>query len=280
MARQSLNFQPGLAAVFLALALAACGEGSNSTPGQVLAKVNGKEITSAQFNEAIRQVVGDRESATLRRDVLEQLVDRELAVQRALADKLDRRPEVLLEIEEARRNMLARAFALQASRTPEGAVTEDKAAKYFAEHPEVYAQRKIFLLRIHAWPSNMKESAEIRQRVAAGQKVGEIVDWLTAQKVAYTQQVVIRPAEQVPMVIVKKLSQAQTGEAVILEHPDGVLAYQVVASESAPRLWAEAKQDVLATLAQESRSVVLAERLRGLRTESKIEYLGEFAPVK
>ena len=79
----------------------------------------------------------------IRREILDKLVDQELAVEQAVEKKLDRSPEVLMAIENARREILARAYVEQITASmPKPTV--DEAKKYYAENPQLFAERRIY----------------------------------------------------------------------------------------------------------------------------------------
>jgi len=264
-----------IAAIML-LSLAGCGNGPKSEASQVMALVNGKEITVQQFNDAIQQFGVKGNPVAIRQELSEKLVDRELAVQQALKDKLDRKPEVMRQMEEARHDVLARAFARQIAMTGERP-SEEAAAHYYSMHPELFSQRKIFLLRMMAWPVEMKELPELRNRIASGEPVNKLVDWLGKQQVTYRRELVIRLAEELPETIVKKLSETKPGDAIFLDNQRGMIAYQVVSTEPAPMEWKDAKAEILTTLSRKNGMVAVDNELRHLRSVASIEYVGEFA---
>jgi EpsD family peptidyl-prolyl cis-trans isomerase len=260
--------------------LAACDRsGEIAVNGQVIARVNGREITAHQFNTASRLFSDETDAPIARQTVLNRLVDRELAAQQAISDKLDRRPEVLMELEEARRNVLVQALAREYVRNEIGESSDSVGAKHYADHPELFAKRKIYLLRIHYWPDTLGHGKPLRTKVAEGRPVGDIVKWLESNRVDYVQRVMIRPAEDVPTAIVKALPNAPVGQAVFLEHPQGVIAYQVLASESAPLTWLESRENISRHLARQRADRLFAERMKGLRRAANVEYLGEFAAL-
>src|SRR5882724_11602299 len=83
-----------------------CGRDSKSAAAtQVLAKVNGDEISVHQLNDRLSQVQipTDVDATAVRKQVLESLIDEQLLVQRAMADKVDRDPQVLQAIERTKR---------------------------------------------------------------------------------------------------------------------------------------------------------------------------------
>ena len=87
----------------LVAGLAGCGNKESAKPaGQIAAKVNSGEISVHQVNYILsRTPAASKPEAgpKLRREVLDRLIDQELAVEQAVEKKLDRAPDVLMTIE-------------------------------------------------------------------------------------------------------------------------------------------------------------------------------------
>jgi len=138
------------AAVLVAVALAACGDKSGPKPAtQVAAKVGSEEISVHQINFVLSRSntanTAPENAQRLRQEVLERLIDQQLAVGQAVQNKLDRTPEVVSQLEAARREVLARAYVQQvAGDLPKPTV--DEAKKYYADNPALFSERRVFNL--------------------------------------------------------------------------------------------------------------------------------------
>lgn len=265
-----------LVLLLVMVGLGGCSQHPASESSQVMARVNDNEITLQQLEDALGHMGESTKSSTLRKELAGKLVDRELAMQQAIKDKLDRKPEVMRQIEEARRDLLARAYAQQLAMTAERP-SEQQAASFYSRHPELYAKRRIYLLRMMAWPSEMAELPELRQQITEGKPLETMLAWLGEKKVAYSKQVVIRPAEDLPLAVVQRFAEAKAGESVFVDGQLGLIAYQLVSAENAPVSWDEARDDILQKLARESGRKVVDNEMRHLRSVARIEYMGEFA---
>ena len=132
----------------LAVAIGGCNK-KQETPAatQVAAKVNADEITVHQINSILARLknVTPEAAPQAKREILAKLIDQQLAKQQAIAKKLDRSPNVVQAIESARNEILARAYLEQlAAAQPKP--TADDVKKYYAEHPALFAERRVYSL--------------------------------------------------------------------------------------------------------------------------------------
>lgn len=269
----------GLAGVAALATLSACRPAETAKgPGQVIARVGGTEISMLQFNHAIERMGIPNPGLPIRQEVAAKLVGRELAVQQALAQKLDHQPEVMLKLEEARRDVLASVYA---ERTAGAAVRPDDntIARYFADNPELFAERKIFRLREVTLPADLKEMGEIKQRLVAKEPLDKITAWLRTHHQAFNEQVVIRAAEQLPVEALPRLNAAREGETVVFESPRGVIAYAVISAQPASVTWEAAKPIVREYLTKRAGKEAFDARLKELRGTTQITYVGDFASL-
>lgn len=254
--------------VALSLVLSACGSAAPPS-GQVVARVNDREITIHQLNRVLPQ--GDDAITDRRREVLDRLVRRELAVEKALALNLDREPEVMLRLEEARREALAAAWADRIS-AAQPATDEGAAARYYAAHPGLFAERRLYRLRVLILAPDDALTEALQARLKQGARLPDIRAWLAADRVRHTEQEHVRLAEQLPIEAVGRLWQLPAGQAVAFRSPEALTLYQVQSTEPIPVSWKEAEAAIRAHLAAQTRRTILDAELRRLRERARIEY--------
>ena len=105
--------QLGLLALMAAVALlAGCGDKKEKGASQTAAKVNKAEVTVHQINFVLQQQRGLRpeQADAASKQILERLIDQELALQKADDLKIDRDPRVVQQLEAAKREIIARAY--------------------------------------------------------------------------------------------------------------------------------------------------------------------------
>src|SRR3954470_6642863 len=92
-------------------ALMSCGASSGARSSQVVATVNGHEITVMQLNHALESAGVREMTATTRKLALESLAGEELLVQAALQNHIDRDADFVQALEQSRRKLLSEFFA-------------------------------------------------------------------------------------------------------------------------------------------------------------------------
>lgn len=276
-ARTALAVAAPLAALFL---LAACGkDDGKKTATQIAARVNKAEISVHQINQALSRAgnVPPEQARQAGRQVLDKLVEQELFVQQAAEKKLDRDPKVMQALEAARREILARAYAEQVmgNAAKPGA---DEIKSFYAGHPELFAERRIFNLQELAIRASAEQLPALQDAIGKSKSFAEVVDWLKANKVPYAANAGVRPAEQLPMELLPRYHALKDGQVALLTGPNGAIAVHVVGSQKAP-LDEKAATPFIEQFLQNRKRVELAgAELKSLRAKARIEYLGDFGP--
>jgi len=264
----------------LALALAAgCGKDEGKKPAtQVVAKVNSDEITVHQLNSILDRApkVAPEAADRAKREILDRLIDQQLAVQQAIHKKLDRSPAAQRALEAARSEILARVYLEQIA-AAQPRPTPEETKKYYAEHPELFAQRRVFSLEEIALSADAGLGAELRQRAAKSRSLREIAEWLQSRGVRFVPNRGVRAAEQIPLELLPKLQGAKDGDILVIEAGNGWQVIRVVASRTEPVDEAAATPRIEQFLSNRRASEAIAREMKQLKAGAKIEYVGEYA---
>ena len=261
-----------LASAVFALALAGCNKASVE-PSQVIARVNADEISVHQLNFALGQASKATISNSERDALVEKMIDRQLLQQQTLQQKLDRRPEVMVRLEEARLDILAAAYAEEVSGKL-AAPDEGMAAKYFAEHPALFAGRKVYRLREISIPEDSPENvssiAEAEARFNRKAALADVIAWLQRQPGRFFEQLTMRPAEDLPIEVADGLARLQRGDTFVLRLPRSLVIYEIQSFEAAPLTWKTAAPSIKIYLKNRQAAVSVREELDRLRSSAKI----------
>ena len=267
----------------LLLGCAATASGCGQSDGKmatnaVAAKVNSDEITVQQVNQVLARSpnVTLDVAARAKREIVDQLIDRRLASQEALERRLDRSPDVVQDIEAARGEILARAY-LQQLLAAQAKPTRDEIRKYYAEHPELFAQRRLYILEEIIVASKEGLAVALHDWAAKARSLQEIADWLKSREVQYTMNRGGGAAEQIPMEILPKLQGMKAGDIRVIENGGGSInVIRVIATAAAPVDEATAARRIEQFLLNRRSSEVVAAEVRRLKDQARIEYVGEF----
>ncbi len=265
----------------LVLGLTACGNKDDKKAAtQVAAKVGSEEISVHQINQVLSRSssAGASPAAVqaMSREVLEKLIDQQLAVEQATDDKLHRSPEVVAQIEAARRDILARAYMQKvAANVPKPDAQEVK--KYYAEHPALFSERRIFNVQEIVTPTAPGLADQIRALVAAGKPIVEVAKWLKSKDIKFDGGSATRAAEQIPLERLTQIHALKDGQSILLESPQTITVVRVASSQSSPVAEAAALPRIEQFLTNQRASAAVTTNIKQLRAAAKITYMGEFA---
>jgi EpsD family peptidyl-prolyl cis-trans isomerase len=261
-----------------ALLLAGCDEKKADKSGSpAAAKVNKEELTTQQVNFVLQQRgLKPEQAEAASRQVLERLIDQELAVQKAAELKLDREPRVVQQLEAARREILARAYLDKAGEAASKPTPED-VAKYYEANPALFKERRIYNLQEITIEARPEQVAQLRSQLAAAKNIGEFVEFLKANDFRFNGNQAVRAAEQLPLASLKTFAAMKDGQALLNATPGGAQVIVLAGSRAQPATLEQATPAIDQFLLNERKRELVAKDMKTLRDAAKIEYLGKFA---
>jgi EpsD family peptidyl-prolyl cis-trans isomerase len=265
-----------LTAAFLVLGCDEKKKGGDAS--QAAAKVNREEITVQQINQVLQQQRGLRpeQAEAASKQILERLIDQELAAQKAIELKLDREPRVLQQIEAAKREIISRAYldkAGEAASTP----TPEEIAKYYDEQPALFKGRRVYNLQEINIEAKAEQIPLLKEKLEASRNVAEFVESLKAAGFAFSANQAVRAAEQLPLRSLANFGAMKDGQAMLNASPTGAQVIVLAGSSLQPVTLEQARPAIEQFLLNERRREILAKDLKALRDAGKIEYIGKFA---
>ncbi len=266
-------------AAMAALGLAACGGGGDAKKStQVAAKVNKDEITVHQVNAALPRLDNPTEAQAKAagKQVLERLVDQQLFIQKAEEAKLDRDPQVVTAIENAKREILARAY-LERVMSSASKANPDTIKDFYAKHPELFSERRVYRLAELAVQVQGEPATKLRDALKDMKTLNDVVAYVKANNLPYKANNSVRAAEQLPMEFVSRIAKMKDGDIVAVPGAGGMAVVQIAASQSQPLDQKQATPFIEQFLQNKTRMELAQSELKSLRGAAKIEYMGEFA---
>lgn len=267
-----------LASALSVALLSACGERRSLAPGELAARVGGDEVTVAQVDAVLQQQRGLRPEQVdaAGRQVLERLIDQQLALRKAEDLKLDRDPRVVHAIEAARREIISRAYVDKVGESaPKPTAEEIK--KYYDDKPALFSERRVYNIQELAIEARPEQVAEVRARLAAAKNIGEFVEYLKAGDIRFVANQAVRAAEQLPMASLDAISRMKDGQAMLVPAAGGVQVVVLAGSRSQPVTEEQARPAIENYLLNERKRRLVEEDVKAMRAAVKVEYLGKYA---
>lgn len=130
--------------IAIGAALASCSS-SKSSQDQLVAKGNQFEVTVTELDQLLRLAapVHKEDVVAARRAVLNQLIDDKLFADAALEKKMDREPDVMQQLEAAKRTVLAKAYATRLFSNMSDP-SEEKIKKFYNENAKLFDNRTAY----------------------------------------------------------------------------------------------------------------------------------------
>lgn len=284
--QQAQRFQlircTAVATAVAAALLAGCGGEKKDKPAsQTAAKVNKEEITVHQINYVLQQQRGIPASAaaSASKQVLERLIDQELAVQKAQDQKLDREPRVVQQIDAARRDIIARAYL---EKVGNGATKpgSEEIKKYYDENPALFSARRVYSLQELNIDAKPEQFAVLSEKLKAAKTTEEFVAYLKSNDIRFVGNQAVRAAEQLPLASLATFAKMKDGEAMFVPGSNGARVVVLAGSRAQPVDMTRATPAIELFLLNERKRKLIEDDMKALRGAAQIERLGDFAKTE
>ncbi|MFZ6749588.1 EpsD family peptidyl-prolyl cis-trans isomerase [Undibacterium sp. Ren11W] len=259
------------------ICLAACGS-KEKPASQSLVVVNGQEITVHQINDELMRSnvqIPPEQKELASKQLLESLIDRQLLQGQAVKDKIDRDPAVMQAIERSKSQIVAQAY-LQKRLAANAKPTKDEIQAYFNQHPEIFAQRKIFNMSQLIIAKN-DFSNELKILIGESKSLDDISTWFTVHKVEFVRNKMVKNSSEMPLELVAKLQGMKKGQLMVVEEGDRSVLVTVNDVKEVPVTLEIAEPQIGQFLLDQSIKLASLAELARLRSDAKIEYL---TPIK
>ena len=258
--------------------LAGCGDKKEKGASQTAAKVDKAEITVHQINFVLQQQrnIRPEQADVASKQILERLIDQELALQKADDLKIDRDPRVVQQLEAAKREIIARAY-LEKVGEAAPKPTPEEIKKYFDEKPALFKERRIYSIQEIGIEAKPEQVAELRAKLGAAKNINEFVEFLKANDFKFSANQAVRAAEQLPLQSLDAFAKMTDGQAILNQGPNGVQVVVLASSRSQPVNEEQARPAIEQFLLNDRKRKLIEDDVKAMRTAAKIEYIGKFA---
>lgn len=257
--------------------LAGCSSEAEPT-GQVVATVDGVEITQTELNAELAGIKGRNatEQAALQRAALQNIVNRTLLTQAATEQELDKSPEGA--ITKRRAEQMALIALLEKSitaRTP--AVSTEEAQEFVTENPTLFDQRRIFLVEQIAVNAN---SPKLLKDLEPLNTMPEVQAYLTSMKLNSQLSFGVIDALQTDPAITRQIMALAPDTVFVLPQGETIRINRVRDTQVVPVSGSDAINIAKEILANQRRQQLLVNSVNGIleKGKTKVKYSAAFKP--
>lgn len=268
----------GIFTMVVLAGLSACGS-KEKKPGQTLARVDGEEITILQLNDELQRAniqPGHEDEA--RKQLLESLIDRQLVIDEAKRNKIDRTPDVMKDIERAKMQIISEAYIdnITAKITKPSKLEIEE---YYQKNPELFSRRKQFDLTDLQVPTQSFDG-KFKAEMSSARSLNEVIGWLDKNGIQYTSSKLSRTSADISPDMVEKLKALPKGRLIIVEEGPQTMILSLDAVRERPVALKDASQKIERHLVTVKSNEIVNNEIAHLRSLAKIEYLNVPAKAK
>lgn len=261
--------------------LSGCEKSNVADKSPTVAKVAGEAITQAELDLALARVgqLNEAQRAEARGKLLQALIDQRLVAAAARQAGVDKDPAVAFAVDQAARQVLAEAYAERLTKDLPRP-TEGEIAEYYAQHPELFAQRRIYRIQELELKVEPSQFPAVEAKLRESHSMGDFVNWVKEQGIEGKTAMAVRPAEQIPAPLLARLAEMRDGQVTAQPgRPGHLLVQQLIESQLQPVSLEQAKEAIERALVAQKRKERVDAEVKKLREAAKIEYASGFAPA-
>jgi peptidyl-prolyl cis-trans isomerase C len=247
--------------------------------GQVVAVVNGEEVTQQEVNAELQaaNIPATADKKAVMAQVVQQIVDRKLLVQKAKAEGLDKSPNYL---EQLRRGEDALIINLLTTKAAKGVALPDATAvdKFISENPTLFSQRKRYTLDQISFAQPTDQT--VLRQLEPAHSLEAVAATLSAAGIQFTRGSGEIDTAMLPPPVAAKIAALPAGEPFVAPDKGRIVASVITATTPAPTPEAQARPAALELLRRQSLGTVMQKQLDAARSAAKITYQPGFTPAK
>lgn len=275
-----LNWTHG-AALLACVAIGGCdmiGGGSKAPKGQVVATVNGEEITVTELNRELgaAPAADAAQRKAMEQAALQSIITRKLLAQAAKTEKLDKTPAFAQQEMQTKESMLVGAM----QRKIAGGVANPsrvEAEKFVAEHPHMFAERRVMVVDQIVVG---KFSPELMKKLEPLTTLEQVETALSRESLDFQRTTTVLDTLNAPEGLTETLMKLPAGEIFIFPRGNAVFVNQIRESRTLPFTGERAVNYASAGLKQMRTQEAVSRQIEALRkgASDKITYNDKYKP--
>jgi peptidyl-prolyl cis-trans isomerase C len=278
---KTMRFVAPLALVVL---LGGCGlvnkiKGGGTPKGQVVATVDGKEITLTELQTEIGgPLPGDPKAAqAVQQAVLQRIIARDVMADAAHDQKLDQGPAFAIQMARAKKDLMASLLQRKmAADVPPP--TRDEAEQYVSEHPTMFGQRK--LLVVEQVQAQRFNDPNLMKALAPIKTLEEVESLLDSRSLLHQRTIAVLDGLRTDPRLMEQIDKLPPGELFVVPAGNALTINQIHDQRTMPFTGPAAIEYAMRALRdQRSREAVSKQGQAMLKSaQSKVKYGEGYKP--
>lgn len=211
-------------------------EQAGASNSQIIAHVGDQVITAQEFENELRllNIAPDKQKdpETVKK-VLNEMVTRKYLFEQALAAKLDREPNVLLDILRSREQVLATAFVSRSVSKKTSEISKADIDKYIANNSPKFAGRKLMTVDQIAFPLGSNAQSIIDATKSAN-SLEEVDQKLTSMGVPHGRSTGTLNSSEMPDELVRSMGEKKPDDVFFVRSGQNGVFLKVKSTEIRP----------------------------------------------
>jgi len=274
--RKALQRLSWSAALLAATFLAGCDK---KPEGQVVAVVNGDEITQQELNAELgnMQLPEGAAKDEARNQALDNIVNRRLLAGVAKQQGIDSSPEYIMRRQQLDEALLVQMLAQRTAR-PMKQPSSQEVKDFVAQNPQMFANRAVLTVDQIRFPTPANQ--DYAKALSPAKTMAEVVTTLNRLGIKFERGTTQADTATMPPEMFKQITSIGSSEPFVVPGPGVVSVNMVVSSRPAPLPENQVNQAATAMIQRRNLANELNTMLKTAKAEGGIDYQQGFAPPK
>lgn len=255
-----------------AIAVTGC---KRSATGQVVAVVNGEEVSLSELNGELKNAPAGGDKDVIRAAALQSLINRKLLVQQARDRGIDKDPDFLQRERRMDDQVMIEMLGQQVTKNVPVPTTTDM-DRYIAQNPQMFAQRTVYSLDQIVFP--MPQDRNQLKSMEADHTLDAVATRLSGMNIRFQRQQGKLDTVATPPDLLKQVMALPPGEPFVIATGGSVVVSVLTGKASAPIDGEQARKVAAEVIRRNAVTDIAQKQLKQARDAAKIDYQPGFAP--
>jgi peptidyl-prolyl cis-trans isomerase C len=255
-----------------AIAVAGC---KRTATGQVVAVVNGEEISLSELNGELKGAPTGGDKEVIRAAALQNLINRKLLVQQARERGIDKDPDYLQRERRMDDQVMIEMLGQQVTKNVPVPTAADM-DRFIAQNPQMFGQRTVYALDQIVFP--MPEDRNKLKALESDHSLAAVAARLKSMNIPFQGQQGKLDTVATPPDLLKQVQSLPPGEPFVIATGGNVVVSVLGGKQEAPITGEQARQVAAELIRKNAVTDIAQKQLKQARDAAKIDYQPGFAP--